>query len=375
MRIGTISLNINAPDFNYGAMLHSWAFQQYLLKHPNVESTEIIDYTMPLLEKQDLKHPVLNNFRHRHLRLTVKSLFYLSNYKTRWKKFHDFINKNMKVTPSKYTQQSLNDAYLPYDVIICESDVIWSHAFFGGKYDKTFFLSLDSMTDMRRIAYAPSMGDGDLNDKQRIELIELLKNIDFVSVRESYAVDIIQQLTNKPVSHVVDPVLLLQPVDYDKIAFERMIKENYILLYLPVDNNYELRKYARVYAEKYGYRVVEISTNLRKTKDRDVLTFVAAGIEEFLSLIKYSNCVFTNSFHAICFSILYNRQFYAFSRRCSGKVLDICKLFQLDNYYFPNDKFEEQDAIDFNSVNIILNSLRQKSEKWLEDALFDKLDK
>lgn len=39
MKVGTISLNINAPDFNYGAMLHSWAFQQFLKK------LDCVDYT------------------------------------------------------------------------------------------------------------------------------------------------------------------------------------------------------------------------------------------------------------------------------------------------------------------------------------------
>ena len=52
MKVGTLSLNINAPDFNYGAMLHTWATQQYLLKKEGIE-TEVIDYTMPKIEGWD----------------------------------------------------------------------------------------------------------------------------------------------------------------------------------------------------------------------------------------------------------------------------------------------------------------------------------
>ena len=30
MKVGTLSLNINTPDYNYGAMLHSYAFILFL---------------------------------------------------------------------------------------------------------------------------------------------------------------------------------------------------------------------------------------------------------------------------------------------------------------------------------------------------------
>ena len=32
MKIGTLSVNINTPDYNYGALLHSYAFIEYLKK-------------------------------------------------------------------------------------------------------------------------------------------------------------------------------------------------------------------------------------------------------------------------------------------------------------------------------------------------------
>ena len=52
--IGTISINFNAPDFNYGAILHSWAFQQYLIKSGLAEKTEIIDFKMPKVHGKKL---------------------------------------------------------------------------------------------------------------------------------------------------------------------------------------------------------------------------------------------------------------------------------------------------------------------------------
>ena len=98
MKIGTISLNFNAPDFNYGAVLHSWDFQQYLIKLDCVDYTEVIDYTMPVLKGQRLKYPIWSSFKGKHLR---QMLFYIKNYnvyRRRYKKYEDFVNNHINKT-------------------------------------------------------------------------------------------------------------------------------------------------------------------------------------------------------------------------------------------------------------------------------------
>ena len=47
MKIGTLSVNINTPDYNYGALLQSYAFIEYLKKLDFVEHAEVIDYITP----------------------------------------------------------------------------------------------------------------------------------------------------------------------------------------------------------------------------------------------------------------------------------------------------------------------------------------
>ena len=175
MKIGTISLNINAPDFNYGAMLHSWAFQQFLKRLDIVEYTEIIDYTMPRLEKQDLEHPIITAVKGLHVRSMIHYIKNYEIYKKRFWKFQKFIENNLVKSEKKYIQSTLAKEKLDYDCVICESDVIWSPGFSGGHFDKSFFLALDSMKMMKKVAYAPSMANGDLNVEQEKELRELLE--------------------------------------------------------------------------------------------------------------------------------------------------------------------------------------------------------
>lgn len=373
MKIGTISLNINAPDFNYGAVLHSWAFQQFLLSLDNVKYTEIIDYTMPSLEGQNLAKPLITALKKMRIKTMFRQIKTLGIYKERYKKFSNFEKKYMQISAKKYTQKTLEKESLDYQCIVCESDVIWAPGFSGGHFDKTFFLALDSMRKMNKVAYAPSMSDGELSSEQVKELEELLKYPDYISCRESYEKDILEKYTDKEITHVLDPVMLLNAKDYYLICDKPIIEDSYLLLYLPVDDNDKLRQYARKYAKKYGLKILEISTKQVTYYKEDEICLGAAGVEEFLSAIRYSNIVFTNSFHAICFSIIFNVQFYAFSRAYAGKVKDICKIFELENRYFSNDVFKECENIDFDNVNKIWETKRTDSKKWLIEAINKKI--
>ena len=151
-----------------------------------------------------------------------------------------------------------------------------------------------------------------------------------------------------------------------------MIDDKYILLYLPVNNNADLKKHAKEYAKKYNYKIIEISTKLiRKQSEKEVI-IPDAGIEEFLSLLKYSECVFTNSFHAVCFSVLFKKDFYAFSRKYAKKVEDICNILNLDNRYFIDDNFKEQKSINWKKVYSLLDVYKNNSIEFIEKALHSK---
>lgn len=126
MNVCTISVNINSPDYNYGAMLHSWAFQQFLLKNPNIEKVEIIDYITPYLQRYNFMWQIVSMAR-KHPFIALKTAMAYPTYVCRKNKFKAFVNEHITKTNIKYTQSSLNKADLSmYDAIMCESDVIWS---------------------------------------------------------------------------------------------------------------------------------------------------------------------------------------------------------------------------------------------------------
>jgi len=370
VKIGTLSLNINTNDLNYGALLHSWAFQQVLKNKLNIKNTEIIDYIPSHFIGINFKYPIITSIKGFHPRGTIKLLPNTYFHAKRYEKFKDFVDKNMVTSKSQYNVETLNQAELDYDCIICESDVIWSPNSMAGNFDPTFFMALDSMKDKRRIAYAPSLANAEFTKDQEEQFTGLLKNVDYISCRERYAAEYTSKFTDKRVSHVLDPTLLLNEKDYLEITEKRLITEKYLLIYFPLQFMPELVKQAKSYAKKRGLKVVEISSYvLEKFKHK---TYTDAGIGEFLSLVKNAEVVFSNSFHGVCFSVLFEKEFYAYSRKTGRKIEDICKLLGLENRFIRNFNFSEQEPIDYNKINRIISEERIKSIEWLKESIYTK---
>ena len=173
----------------------------------------------------------------------------------------------------------------------------------------------------------------------------------------------LKKLTTKSITHVMDPVFLLTAEDYKSIIANRIMKEKYLLLYLPVNDNKKLRKQAKEYAKQNNLKILEITTKLIPRFGHKTLT--SAGIEEFLSSIKYAEMIFTNSFHAICFSIIFEREFYAFTRKHNGKVEDICKTFGLEERFLSDNEINNIKKIDYSTVQKKVSYWRKKSQDWL----------
>lgn len=366
MKIGTLSLNINTDDLNFGAILHTWAFQQQLLKLDEIDVVEVINYIPIGLEKFEHNKPILSYLKLKRWKSAVKIILSRKQYLKRLQKFKNFTESQLIISAKQYTQEDLKNAELIYDCVICESDVIWSPNFFGGKFDETFFLALESMKDKKKIAYAPSMANGMppylLNRFQ-----ELIMVPDFVSCRESYSVNFIEKNTSRKATHVVDPVLLLDPEDYDKICIPKFIKKDYLLLYIPLDYDKRYQKAAEKYAQQNNLELIEISYYVWHGKKHKVMADI--GIEEFLTLIRDASVIFTNSFHAVCFALLYNKEFYAFSRTTGKKIEDICSIVGLRERYMDIDKFQEGSPIPYEDVNKKIKNMKEKSFEWLKTAI------
>jgi len=361
MKVGTISLNINTHDLNYGAVLHSWAFQKFLLR--NGVDTEIIDYTTPLYEKMNFKYPFFHYLKNKGIVFAGISMVRIPSHRIRYQKFKNFIHKEMIVSKKHYTKDTLRNEKLDYDILVCESDVIWSADFFNGDFDDTFFLALPSMTLIKKVAYAASMANAELNEMQLARLKELITNFEAISCRETYAAELVTKLWSKEADCVLDPVLILSEKDYHSIIAQRIIKEPYVLLYIPVGYDLQLIKKAKRYAKRRGLKLVEISSYPWDRISHKTIT--KAGIEEFLSLIKNAEVVLSNSFHAVCFSVIFHKEFFAFTRRTGKKIKDICERLGLSERFIENE-IVDVPLIQYEKVDALLENEKKKSIEFIE---------
>lgn len=215
-------------------------------------------------------------------------------------------------------------------------------------------------------AYAASFGI-DAVDEHHAEIFKrYLPRIKHISVREFRAAEIIAELTGQHAEVVLDPTLLLSPGDWRVIEPGSVPEgERYVLTYFLGEPSPAQEAIIRAEAERRGARV-------RRVLDpRDPET-LSAGPREFVELFDRAECVFTDSFHACCFSILFHKPFKVFNRAGMGGALSmnsrmetLFRLFGLDAGMSDGPLPE----IDWARVDALLAGHRERSLAWLEGAL------
>ena len=98
---------------------------------------------------------------------------------------------------------------------------------------------------------------------------------------------------------------------------------------------------------------------------------------DFISLIKYSLAVFTDSFHACVFSQIYKKQYYVFSRKgkkeMSNRLETFTQIFHSDHHYFSDEKlynrcFQVED-IDYGVAYPEFENLKGNSLEFLFESI------
>lgn len=367
LKAGIVSINLHTGRLNYGAVLHSWIFQQLMLRRGDIEVCEILDYLPDA--KRDF-NPYTHFIRHRGQKLhkLLGSLLLTPGFVCRYKRFQRFFSEHLQVSERRYTREILDSEVPPYDCVFFESDVIWSKRYFNGKFDPVFFGAPEGLRRIPKIAYSVSMGEAKFNAEDLDALRELLKLPDHISMRERYASEIVRGLTDKPIADVLDPVLLADPSDFDAITAPPIVGGSYLLAYYTVNPDPYMVRCVNRFARARGLKVVEVSIFTHHKLSHK--TYNAAGIEEFLSLVRNAAVVFSNSLHATCLSLLYHKEFYALQHGSSGrKYRDLCEKFGLADRFIHKDAFREAAPIDWDRVDALREDYRRASLEWLDAAI------
>ena len=287
--------------------------------------------------------------------------------------FKEFLKKSAGYSATCTSFPELHDLNELYDAFICGSDQVWSPFFFDSKYFLDFVENTNKM-----IAYAPSMGANKIeNPFIREKMKNLISRFKYLSIREQQGAKIIKELTGQDAKIVLDPTLLMTPVQWDshiKESETEKIQGEYIICYFLGEAN-KYMNYVNALSQKMGvpYYVIPVKA---KQKNSNCVPF-EVGPCEFVSLIKNAKYVVTDSFHGTAFAVNYNIPFTVFKRfkdndpkNQNSRIYSFLDMLGLENRLVDYKK-SVGDVLecDFSNANKKLSEIREESLNYLKNAL------
>ena len=367
MKVGVVTFH-NAH--NYGASLQAWALQRVLknlgtepgIIHYHPESIDCL-YVPPKQNtlKKKLKYILKEKYRNR-----VKDQVY------KYHKYNKFIRDNFNLIGDFTEYDELKKANLNLDAYITGSDQVWNSDHTNG-FDPAYMLDFAEEGKLK-ISYAASVGREYILPQYREQFKESLKTYTSISVREASARPAITALTDKPVSVVLDPTLLLDRKDYEDLKVPGKIKERYILVYM-MEANKDLIRFANKLSVATGIPIIQ-----RKPLGifrNELASYYTDEAGEFLGEIENAEYVLTNSFHATVFSLIYEKPFISMLHTSTGaRTRDLLKTVGLESHilYDPSEfhDMKQFEIKDKEQLRGRIKELQKDSYEFLQNALFKK---
>lgn len=276
---------------------------------------------------------------------------------------HDYVNNNI------YNLTSVRGLYPQclFDGVILGSDQVWNYQWLT---QDGLALRLGSFVPphIPIISYAASFGVSDIDDKTFEAVFrKYLPRLKAISVREDRGVELVRKLSRCEATVVLDPTLMLSSEQWNNIMRDFVpLNDRYVLTYFLGYPSEAQERVIQEQAKTLGCRV-------RRILDlRDKETYVA-GPQDFVELFSKAQYVFTDSYHACCFSILYHKQFTVFNRAgmegkasMNSRMETLFRLFDLDSVMMDEGMAPE---IDYDKVDRLLAQHRKESQAWLDKAM------
>lgn len=355
MKIKTITCH---DVYNVGASLQAYALVTYLKRLGH--DVQIIDYKPDYLSKHYslscVDNPSYDKPVLRQIYLLLKLPGRIKARKSNRKQAFDlFRDQYLPVTPVRYTSNEELKENLPKaELYFAGSDQIWNTTFKNGK-DPAFYLDFVPQNGVKA-SYAASFATEQIDSEWKMQIAEWLSDFDYISVRESSGVKLVQELGIMNAEQVLDPVFLLPAGDWEKIEKELCVHEPYLLVY-DFDENTQIKEFAQKKARENGWKIYTMFPS--DYGDRD---FYDEGPEGFVSLVHHAEYVISNSFHATAFSIIFNRTFAVFDRNenINTRMRNLIEMFCLQ---YINEN------IDILKIEKILHCEIIRSQKYIDTVV------
>lgn len=293
----------------------------------------------------------------------------------------EFRRSRIPHTPKTYDSRTIAETADRFDLFLCGSDQIWNMGC-AGSFDPVYWLDFVP-EGKKKASYGASMPLPEIPPWEREEIRRRVRALDGVSVREEQGKRLLEPLLGRRIPVVLDPVFLLEPSHFERLGSPRIVEQPYVFAYLLGDGR-SVREAVRRWSVRRRLTLVCIpyllSEYRRCDKDFGDVQIWDAGPEEFLSLIRHSECVMTDSFHAAVFSAMFHKEFWIFPRSCQGdrrsmnsRMEHLMELFQTaDRLVEPGEleeRFCHRKNIDYQRLDDRIEAEKKKSMEYLTGIL------
>lgn len=373
MKKSKIGLITTHDTNNYGAILQTFALYHFISKFKKIE---IINYdnrhisdSMRVLRFEASLIGILR---------LIKDLLRLFPRFSVIKKIRKFQNEFFLMTKKVNRENIKFFDFSDFTHLVAGSDQIWNPACMtsDSSIDETYFLNFSQ--NIRKISYASSLGSYIFNDIEQRTVRKNLIDFEHISVREEDAKIQLEKILNRKVDHVLDPTLLLSQKDWvDLFRLQKdKYREKFILLY-SVPHTKLLKNICNHFASKLNLPIYSINQN-PFSSIKISRHIKSAGPKEFLDLFFNAEFVITDSFHGVCFSTNFNKNFIvAKPEGLSNRIESFLKSVGLSNRMISsNDElYQIKRFIKFQTVNLLLSKQRERSKNFLKNSFEAKLSK
>lgn len=374
MKIGILTFH-NAD--NYGSVLQAYALKNFVESLEDVTECSIVNFMPPNQEK--LYAVYLKNNSLKNVIKNLRAFCFRKLLKNRKESFKKFRQSRLKINDAASEFKSVEERRLSdFDAMIVGSDQIWNPR----SNDFSLFYFVPEFNG-KKIAYAPSFGNGTINDFEKDSIRETVGNalraFDYVSARETSGVSIIDQLSGKKAITVMDPTLLIGD-KWNEVASDYEKDEKYIFFYA-IDYNPEAIEMVKKTSKKTGLpvKVIFSSNRVYRTLGKGFDWVKATSPEDFLGLIKNAQLVLSSSFHGTAFSVIFRKKFYALEAHRNGAIYKDQRIHNLLSKIDLEDRIITSSDIDNMAQNDFLKDIKYnnslieavigESQKYLIDAI------
>jgi polysaccharide pyruvyl transferase WcaK-like protein len=285
----------------------------------------------------------------------------------------------MDLAPIYATREEMKVINKQTDVFLIGSDQLFNPPVY---HDMGEFVALDWVDDnKKKAAYSASFANDYINDTdEALQFLSYnLKRFDYFSVREDSAVKLLYDTFGIKADFVIDPVFLCN-IDYYKKIAERgksLTNNKKIFAYI-LDVDAEKEAMLSCLEKETGFESNRFTALSRPVYSPAWRNIVADDfyVEDWTRALIESDIVISDSFHCICFSILFKKPFIIIKNKRRGivRIESLSRLFNF-NDRTANDISELGNIlptiknINFDEMHGILKNERVRCMSLLKDAI------